>query len=69
MKHFSFSERARAAPVARVALMALCGLLAACSVDTPASVSSSGAGGNSGVTMREVVGDYCPPAQATKGNC
>lgn len=41
-------------------------LLGACSIDTP-STASSGASGN--VTMREVVGDFCPPAQATKGNC
>ncbi len=44
-------------------LLALCALFSACSV-TP---DSSGASG--GVTMREVVGDFCPPAQATKGNC
>lgn len=47
-------------------LLALCGLCAACSMDAP-NTSSSGASSN--VNMREVVGDFCPPAQATKGNC
>jgi hypothetical protein len=47
-------------------LLALCGLFSACSMNPPASASSGASGG---VTMREVVGDFCPPAQATKGNC
>jgi hypothetical protein len=47
-------------------LLALCGLFSACSVDAPNTASS---GASSNVNMREVVGDFCPPAQATKGNC
>jgi hypothetical protein len=61
--------RCRPSKALRAALLlALCGLFSACSVNPPAN-ASSGSGASGGVTMREVVGDFCPPAQATKGNC
>lgn len=50
-----------------ILLPLMCGLLFACTVEGP-GVPSSGSS-NSGVTMRDVVGDFCPPAQAMKGNC
>ncbi|MDO8298440.1 hypothetical protein [Lacisediminimonas sp.] len=51
----------------RLALVVACGVLLACTTDGTQG-SSSGAS-NSGVTFREVMGDFCPPAQAMKGNC
>jgi hypothetical protein len=52
-------------------LLALCGLVGSCSVDQHGGpgVEASSSAGSSGVNMRDVVGDFCPPAQATKGNC
>ncbi len=51
----------------RLALVVACGVLLACTTDGSGG-NSSGAS-NSGVTFREVMGDFCPPAQAMKGNC
>jgi hypothetical protein len=54
-------------PSIRILLFGLACLLLGCSAEQTASVNSGAS--PSGVTMREVVGDFCPPAQATKGNC
>jgi hypothetical protein len=51
----------------RLLLSVVCMLLLACTFEGT-GVASSGAN-PAGVTMREVVGDFCPPAQAMKGNC
>ena len=57
-------SRGKAVPVL---LLVLCSLLSSCALHGTA-MPSSGAS-DSGLTFRDVMGEFCPPAQATKGNC
>ncbi len=50
-------------------ILGFCSVLLACVTEGPESHQQFSGASNSGVTFREVMGDFCPPAQAMKGNC
>lgn len=53
----------------RLVMLALCGLLLACTTEGAQGHRQYSGASDSGVTFREMMGDFCPPAQAMKGNC